>query len=442
MFEQLSGRLEDIFRRLRGHGVLSEENIKEALREVRRALLEADVHFSVARDLIRKVEEKAVGQEVLRSLSPGQQVIRIVHDVLVETLGSKAHPIAQSHELPTRILIVGLQGSGKTTFVAKLGMHLRGRKKIPMLAACDLARPAAIDQLEALGRQVNLRVHADRTQKDPVVVAGDALGAAKAAAADYLLVDTAGRLHVDTDLMDELDRVRERVKPHQTLLVLDGMVGQDAVTVAQAFRDRMPIDGVVLTKMDGDARGGAALSVRAATGIPILFMGTGEKVSGLEVFHPERLASRILGMGDVLTLVERVQENVDLEKAARMQERLEKRQFTLEDFQDQIKQVRKMGPLEDIIKMIPGANKLLPATGQLDDGELTRIEAILCSMTAEERRRPEIIDGSRRRRIARGSGTLVQDVNRLLRDYGMMKKMIQQMGKMRGRRIPRLGPSR
>lgn len=442
MFEQLSGKLDDIFRRLRGHGVLTEENIRDALREVRRALLEADVHFSVAREIVKKVEERAIGQEVLRSLSPGQQVIRVVHEVLIETLGGKAQPIAQSHEIPTRILVVGLQGSGKTTFVAKLGMHLRGRKKIPMLAACDLARPAAIDQLEALGRQVNLRVHADRSGKDPVVVAGDAVAAAKAAAADYLIVDTAGRLHVDADLMDELDRVRQRVRPHQTLLVLDGMVGQDAVTVAQAFQERIPLDGVVLTKMDGDARGGAALSVRAATGVPILFLGTGEKVSGLEVFHPDRLASRILGMGDVLTLVEKVQETVDLEAAAKLQERLEKRQFTLEDFQDQLKQVRRMGPLEDILKMIPGANKLLPESGAIDDRELVRIEAILGSMTADERRRPEIIDGSRRRRIARGSGTLVQDVNRLLRDYATMKKMIQQMGKMRGRRIPRLGPFR
>jgi signal recognition particle subunit SRP54 len=439
MFEQLTGRLEDVFRRLRGRGVLTEENIREALREVRRALLEADVHFAVARDLIKKAEERAIGQEVLGSLSPGQQVVRAVHEVLVETLGSRAQPLAESHEAPTRILIVGLQGSGKTTFVAKLGHHLRGRKQIAVLGACDLARPAAIDQLEMLGRQVGLRVHTDRTSRDPVQVASGALKAARSVGADYLLLDTAGRLHVDEDLMAELARVRETVKPHQTILVLDGMVGQDAVQVVEAFRERMPIDGVALTKMDGDARGGAALSVRAATGIPILFMGTGEKISGLEVFHPDRLASRILGMGDILSLVEKVQDTVDLEQAEKLQRRLEKRQFTLEDFLEQIRQMKKMGPLEEIVKMIPGAAKLLPAQGGIDERELVRVEAILQSMTARERDRPEIINGSRRRRIAQGSGTLVQDVNRLLRDYGMMKKMVSQMGKARGRHMPRRG---
>lgn len=439
MFEQLTGRLEEVFRRLKGRGVLTEENIREALRDVRRALLEADVHFAVARDLVKKAEERAVGQEVLGSLSPGQQVVRIVHEVLVETLGSRALPLADSHEVPTRILIVGLQGSGKTTFVAKLGHHLRGRKRIAVLGACDLARPAAIDQLETLGRQVGLRVHTDRTSRDPVQVASDALRAARSVGADYLLLDTAGRLHVDEDLMAELARVRDAVKPHQTILVLDGMVGQDAVQVVEAFGKRMPIDGVALTKMDGDARGGAALSVRAATGIPILFMGTGEKISGLEVFHPDRLASRILGMGDILSLVEKVQETVDLEKAEKLQRKLEKRQFTLEDFLDQIRQVRKMGPLEEIAKMIPGAAKFLPATGGIDERELVKVEAILQSMTVEERDKPEIINGSRRRRIAQGSGTLVQDVNRLLRDYGMMKRLVSQMGKARGRHMPRRG---
>ncbi len=441
MFEQLTGRLDDIFRRLRGHGVLTEENIRDALREVRRALLESDVHYTVARDIVREVEKRAVGQEVLRSLSPGQQVIRVVHEVLVETLGSKAQTIAQSHEVPTRILIVGLQGSGKTTFAAKLGHHLRAHKRIAVLAACDLARPAAIDQLETLGKQIGLKVHVDRESKDPVTVSVDAWRAARAAGADYLLVDTAGRLHVDEDLMQELSRVREAVKPHQTILVLDGMVGQVAVQVAEAFHARMPIEGVALTKMDGDARGGAALSVRKASGIPILFMGTGEKVSALEVFHPDRLASRILGMGDVLSLVERVQEGVDQKKAEQLVERLRSRQFTLEDFQDQIRQVRKLGPLQDLVKMIPGASKLLPDQGEIDERDIVRVEAILSSMTMSERQHPEIIDGSRRRRIARGSGTQVQDVNRLLRDYGMMKRLVQQMGKARGPRVPRLGRS-
>lgn len=440
MFEQLTTRLEVVFRQLRGRGVLTEQNIKDALREVRRALLEADVHYSVARKIVRSVEERAVGQEVLRSLSPGQQVIRVVHEVLVETLGSSATPLDMSAEVPTRILVVGLQGSGKTTFVAKLGHSLKKSKRVPVLAACDLARPAAVDQLETLGREVGLRVHVDRTAADPARVAAEGWEVAKSAGADVLLVDTAGRLHVDDEMMAELDRLREAVEPHRIILVLDGMAGQDAVAVAKTFSDRMPVDGVALTKMDGDARGGAALSVRAATGIPILFLGTGEKIGGLELFHPDRLASRILGMGDVLTLVERVQETVDEEKAARLQEQLEKRRFTLEDFQDQLRQVRKMGPLEDLIKMIPGAEKMLPAKGKLDDRELTRVESILQSMTRQERRRPEIIDGSRRKRIARGSGRQVQDVNRLLRDYATMKKMVSQVGKMRGGRLPRLGP--
>jgi signal recognition particle subunit SRP54 len=439
MFEQLTGRLDDIFRRLRGHGVLTDENIRDALREVRRALLEADVHYTVARDIVREVEKRAVGQDVLKSLTPGQQVIRVVHDVLVETLGSRAQSIAESHEVPTRILVIGLQGSGKTTFTAKLGHYLRAHKKIAMLAACDLARPAAIDQLETLAKQIGLKVHVDRASKDPVQVATESWRAARGMGADYLLIDTAGRLHVDEDLMDELARVREAVKPHQTILVLDGMVGQDAVQVAEAFGKRMPIEGVALTKMDGDARGGAALSVRAASGIPILFMGTGEKVSALEVFHPDRLASRILGMGDVVSLVERVQEGVDQQKAEKLLQRIEKRQFTLEDFQEQISQVRKLGPLQDLVKMIPGASKLMPDAGAIDEREILRVEAILSSMTPKERQRPEIIDGSRRRRIARGSGTQVQDVNRLLREYGTMKKLVTQMGKGRGPRMPRPG---
>jgi signal recognition particle subunit SRP54 len=439
MFEQLTGRLDDIFRRLTGRGVLTEENIREALREVRRALLEADVHFTVAKDVVRKVEERAVGQDVLRSLSPGQQVIRVVHDVLVETLGGQARPIVESGEIPTRILVVGLQGSGKTTFVAKLGHHLKGRKQIPYLAACDLARPAAIDQLETLGRANAIKVHADRATRDPVQAASDAWKAAKAAAADYLLVDTAGRLHVDADLMAELVRVREAVRPHQTILVLDGMAGQDAVPVAESFRSQLPIDGIALTKMDGDARGGAALSVRAATGIPVLFIGTGEKISALEVFHPDRLASRILGMGDVLTLVERVQGTIDAEQAQQMQSRLERRQFTLEDFLAQLRQVRKMGPLDEILRMVPGASKMLPAGASFDEKEMFRLEAILQSMTPGERQRPEIINGSRRKRIARGSGTVVQDVNRLLRDFDAMKRVMQQMGKGRKLRMPHLG---
>ncbi|MBM3286529.1 MAG: signal recognition particle protein [Candidatus Eisenbacteria bacterium] len=439
MFEQLTGRLEEIFRRLRGQGVLTPENIRETLREVRRALLEADVHYEVARGIVREVERRAVGEEVLRSLSPGQQVIRVVHEVLVETLGGKARPLEASGELPTRLLVVGLQGSGKTTFAAKLGQHLKERKQISLLAACDLARPAAVEQLESLGRSIGVKVHVDRASGDPVLVATAALKAAKESAADFLIVDTAGRLHVDADLMEQLRRVREAVAPHQTILVLDGMAGQEAVPVAAAFKEQMPIDGLALTKMDGDARGGAALSVRAATGIPIFFLGTGEKTSALEIFHPDRLASRILGMGDLLSLVEKVQASADLERARKMQERLERRQFTLEDFLEQLRQVKRMGPLEDLVRMIPGASKALVGGASLDERQIGKVEAILQSMTPRERERPETIDGSRRRRIAQGSGTVVQDVNRVLRDYQLMRRLLQQARKGKRRGMPRLG---
>lgn len=430
MFEQLSEKLEVVFKKLRGQGTLREENIRESLREVRRALLEADVHYSVAKEFVRKVEEKAVGQEVLKSLSPGQQVIQVVHDVLVDVLGHTATSIVQSNEIPTRIMVVGLQGSGKTTFVAKLGHYLRKHKKVPVLAACDVYRPAAMDQLATLGREANLRVHVEKGETDAVGIAVRGLTAARGVGADYLILDTAGRLHIDEPLMDELARMKEQVRPHQILLVVDGMAGQDAVEVARVFHERLKVDGVVLSKMDGDARGGAALSIRAVTGVPILFLGTGERIGALEVFHPDRLASRILGMGDILTLVERAQETVTVQEAQQMTERLVKQQFSLEDFVGQLKKVRSMGPLEEILKMIPGLGKAMPPGMKIDERELVRVEAMIQSMTGEERRRPEVIDGSRRRRIARGSGTTVQDVNRLLKDFLMMRKMMGRMGKM------------
>jgi signal recognition particle subunit SRP54 len=439
MFEQLSEKLEVVFKRLRGQGTLTEENVRDSLREVRRALLEADVHFSVAKDFVKKVEERAVGQQVLKSLSPGQQVIRVVHEVLVDVLGSKAQPIAESQEIPTRILVVGLQGSGKTTSVAKLGHYLRKqRKKVPVLAACDVYRPAAMEQLEVLAREVGLRCHVEKGETDAVAIAGRALETARGAGADYLIVDTAGRLHIDDEMMDELARMKERVEPHQILLAVDGMSGQDAVEVAKVFHDRLGVDGVVLTKMDGDARGGAALSIRAMAGVPILFLGTGERVGALEVFHPDRLASRILGMGDVLTLVERAQEAVSAEETKRLEERLRKDEFTLGDFLDQLKKLRKMGPLEDLVKMIPGLGGKLPAGVAVDEGQLVRVESMIQSMTLQERRRPEMIDGSRRRRIARGSGRSVQEVNRLLKDFQMMRKMISRMSKLGPRKLARL----
>ncbi len=430
MFDQLSEKLDGIFKRLRGQGTLTEENIRESLREVRRALLEADVHFSVAKEFVRKVEEKAVGQEVLRSISPGQQVIQVVHDVLVEVLGSSSHGVVESREIPTRLMVVGLQGSGKTTFVAKLGHHLRKRKKVSMLAACDVYRPAAMDQLATLAREANLRVHVERGETDAVGIAERATQEAKGIGADYLICDTAGRLHVDEPLMEELSRMKARVKPHQILLVVDGMAGQDAVEVARTFHERLGVDGVVLTKMDGDARGGAALSIRAVTGVPIIFMGTGERISALEAFHPDRLASRILGMGDILTLVEKAQEDVSAKEAEQMTERLLKQQFTFDDFLGQLKRVRSMGPLEEILKMIPGLGNKLPPGMKVDEREMVRVEAMIQSMTRQERAKPEVIDGSRRKRIARGSGTTVTDVNRLLKDFLLMRRMVSQMGRM------------
>ncbi len=430
MFEQLSEKLDGIFKKLRGQGTLTEENIRDSLREVRRALLEADVHFSVAKEFIRRVQEKAVGQEVLRSLSPGQQVVRVVHEVLVDFLGRTAQGVAESREIPTRILVVGLQGSGKTTFVAKLGHQLRKRRKVPVLAACDVYRPAAMDQLATLARGAGLRVYLEKGQTDAVGIAERALAEARGIGADYLLLDTAGRLHIDEPLMEELARMKERVQPHQVILVVDGMAGQDAVEVAKSFHERLNIDGVVLSKMDGDARGGAALSIRAVTGVPILFLGTGERIGGLEVFHPDRLASRILGMGDVLTLVEMAQEQVSVEEAHQLQDRLLKQTFTLDDFVGQLRKVRQMGPLEEILKMIPGVGSKLPPGLKVDERELVRVEAMIQSMTARERHRPEIIDGSRRRRIARGSGTSVQDINRLLKDFLMMRRMMSKMGRV------------
>ncbi len=430
MFEQLSDKLETVFKKLRGQGTLTDENIRESLREVRRALLEADVHYTVAKEFVRRVEEKAIGQEVLKSLSPGQQVISVVHDVLVDVLGSTTQGIVQSNEIPTRIMVVGLQGSGKTTFVAKLGLYLRKRKKVPVLAACDVYRPAAMDQLATLAREAGLRAHVEKGGTDAVGIAERAAAAARGVGADYLILDTAGRLHIDEPLMEELARMKERVKPHQILLVVDGMAGQDAVEVAKTFHERLAVDGVVLTKMDGDARGGAALSIRAVTGVPLLFLGTGERIGALEVFHPDRLAARILGMGDILTLVEKAQEEVTEKEAVQLQEKLLKSQLTLDDFVDQLRRVKRMGPLEEIMKMIPGLGNQLPPGLKVDEREFTRVEAMIQSMTPGERRRPEVIDGSRRRRIARGSGTTVQDVNRLLKDFLMMRKMMSRIGRL------------
>lgn len=429
MFEDLTGKLDDIFRKLRGKGKLSEDNIKETLREVRRALLEADVNYKVARDFVERVKEKAIGQDVLKSLTPGQVVVKVVHDELRELLGGEQAPLARANKGPTIIMVVGLQGSGKTTFCGKLAFRLAKKGQKVLLAAGDIYRPAAIDQLEVVGKSAGVPVFALRGGARPLEIARGALEQARRDNMDTLVLDTAGRLHIDDALMNELSEIKAEIAPHEILLVVDGMTGQDAVTISQTFNERLGFDGVVLTKMDGDARGGAALSVRSVTGRPIKFVGVGEKLDALEEFHPDRLASRILGMGDIISLVERAQANVDFDEAAKLEEKLRKEQFTLEDFLAQMQQMKKLGPMEDLLKLLPGVGGKLKDF-QFDDRALARTEAIIRSMTRDERVKPQVIDGSRRKRIAKGSGTSVQDVNRFLKEFENVQKMVKMVGKM------------
>jgi len=435
MFESLSDKLDAVFKKLKGHGKLTEKNIEQGLKEVRMALLEADVHFRVAKSFIADVRQRALGQDVLASLTPAQQVIKIVNEELTALMGARHEDLNLSGPQPVSIMLVGLQGSGKTTTAGKLSVFLRKKGKKPYLVPADVYRPAAIDQLKKLGEQLDVPVFSSNVDMDPVQICREATALAHRQGCDTLLLDTAGRLHVDDELMDELRRIKDAVKPADILLVADAMTGQDAVNIAKTFDEILDIGGVVLTKMDGDARGGAALSIKAITGKPIKFIGVGEKLSQLEPFHPDRLASSILGMGDVLTLIEKAQETVDQEKAAELEKKLRKNQFTLEDFRDQMVQIRKMGSLGDIMKMIPGMGKLKQMKNlEMDDGELVRIEAIINSMTPRERRQHTIINGSRRKRIARGSGTRVQDVNRLLKNYSQLLKMLKKLNKggMRG----------
>ncbi|MFH0778843.1 MAG: signal recognition particle protein [Candidatus Eisenbacteria bacterium] len=439
MFDELTSRLESVFKKLRGYGKLSEQNMRDALREVRRVLLEADVNYKVARDFVARVEEVAIGREVLKSLTPGQQVIGVVHEELVELLGHTTTGLKPPGKPPAVVLIVGLQGSGKTTFTAKLALHLRRKGGRPMVVAADLKRPAAVEQLKVLADSAGLKSFIPR-QGESVVEAGPrAVSEAQEGGYDWVLFDTAGRLHIDEEMMQELTELKARVEPHEILLVLDGMTGQDAVNVAGTFQKTVDFDGAVLTKLDGDARGGAALSLRAVTGKPIKFVSVGEKLDALEVFHPERVATRILGMGDVLSLVERAEGAVDAEKAKRIEKKLREADFTLEDFLDQLKEVKKMGPLADLMDMVPGMGKLKKAGMDVDERALTRVEAIVNSMTLEERRTPTIIDGSRRKRVARGSGSTVQDVNRVLKQFSQIQKLLKQM-KRGGRKG--LGPIR
>jgi signal recognition particle subunit SRP54 len=435
MFEALSERLEGIFKKLKGRGLLREEDIVPALKEIKIALLEADVNFKVVKDFIEKVRVRAVGKEVIDSITPGQQVVKIVHDELCALMGGGHSKINLAPNPPTVLMLVGLHGSGKTTTAAKLAKKFKKDGRRPMLVAVDTARPAAIEQLVSLGSQIDVPVYATKSGDAPLRVFSEAMKMANSEGRDVLILDTAGRLHIDEQLMKELEDLKKEAKPKEILLVADAMTGQDAVNIAKSFNERLDIDGVILTKMDGDARGGAALSIVAVTGKPIKFIGVGEKIDFLEPFHPERMASRILGMGDVVTLVEKAQEAVDIREAIKLEERLRKDKFTFEDLKNQIKQIKKMGPLENILGMIPGLGKQIKGLS-IDDKALVKVEAIINSMTKQERENYVIINASRKRRIAAGSGTTVSDVNKLLKQYLEMKKMLKMFKSGKGFRLP------
>jgi signal recognition particle subunit SRP54 len=437
MLQELGDKLDGVLRKLKGQGKLTEKNIADSMRDIRRALLEADVNYKVAKQFIKDVEQRALGQEVIKSISPGQMVVKIINDELTKLMGEKDVPVNFGNSMPGVIMLCGLQGSGKTTLAGKLANHFRKKGRNPLLAAADIYRPAAIDQLKVVGKSINIPVHAEDSQ-DAVAIAKNAVSYARQHMMDTVIIDTAGRLGIDDEMMQEVENIKNAVEPDEIIFVADAMTGQDAVNTAKAFAERLDFDGVALTKMDGDARGGAALSIRAVTNKPIKFISVGEKLDQLEAFHPDRLASRILGMGDVVSLVEKAQDAIDEEQAAKLEKKLRRQEFTLEDFFDQLQQIKKMGPLQDILSMISGAQNKAMKNLQVDDKALVRVEAIINSMTVEERRSPQVINGSRRKRIARGSGTSVQDVNRLLNQFTMMRKMMKQMNKGggRGMRMP------
>ncbi len=434
MFDQLSERLQGTMSDLRSRGKLSEADVDKAMREIRLALLEADVNFKVTKRFVAAVRERAIGAGVLESLDPGQMVVKVVNEELAELMGGSGRELSFAPSGPTVVLMAGLQGSGKTTAAAKLARHLAEDGRRAALAACDTQRPAAVEQLERLGKQAGVSVFSQGTERSPVDIAEWALGQARAQDLDVLIVDTAGRLHVDAELMDELVEIKRRTRPHDVLLVVDAMTGQDAVNVAEQFAAATEFDGVVMTKLDGDARGGAALSVKAVTGKPILYASTGEKLDQLERFHPDRMAQRILGMGDVLSLIEKAEQEIDASEAEQLERKMREDQFTLDDFLKQLKQIRRMGPLSSVLGMMPGMGKAMKElkSANLDDRELDRLEAIILSMTAEERANPDVIRGSRRRRIAAGSGTNVQAVKQLTKQFEQMRKMMRAMasGKM------------
>jgi signal recognition particle subunit SRP54 len=436
MFTDLAQKLDGIFSKLKNRGKISEKDIEETSREIRRALLEADVNFRVVKDFVARVKERALGEEVLKSFTPAQQIIKIVHGEMVQLLGSEAKPF-QLTGSNANVMIVGLQGSGKTTFTAKLGTLLKKKGRKPLLVALDVYRPAAMEQLEILGRQVDIPVsRGEPNEKDIKKLYAQAQAMAREHMCDTLILDTAGRLHVDDDMMRELEGLRKDANPEEILLVLDSMTGQEAVNVAKSFQERLAFTGLVLTKLDGDARGGAALSVTAVTDAKIRFASVGEKLGDLEVFHPDRMAGRILGMGDMLSLIEKAQEDMDLDQAQEMEKRLREQTFTLSDFLDQLHKLKKMGPLDELMKMIPGVSKAAMRGMKVDPNQMTQTEAIISSMTLYEREHPQVIDGSRRKRIANGSGTSVQSVNQLLKQFQEMKKMMKMFGKGKKMKLP------
>jgi len=424
-FENLSGKLQDVIKKLRGKGKLTEKDVREALREVRLALLEADVNFKIVKDFVNTVVEKAVGHDVLESLNPGQQVVKLVNEELTALMGSSQSKLTFAAKPPTVFLLVGLQGAGKTTTCGKLAGILRKQGRKPMLAACDIYRPAAIKQLQIVGNTYGVHVFEMGDKTDPETIATKSVEYARENNYNTVLIDTAGRLHIDDELMDELLRIRKSVKPQEILLAVDAMTGQDAVNVAQTFNERLGVDGVIITKLDSDTRGGAALSVRAATGKPVKFIGMGEKLEDLEPFYPDRMASQILGMGDVMSLIDKAQQAFDDKQAAALEQKLRQNSFTLEDFMEQMQQVKKMGPIKDLIGMIPGMGKLNIPEAEVNEKALTHVEAIISSMTREERRNPDILNGSRKKRIASGSGRSIQEVNRLLKQFEEMRKMMR-----------------
>ncbi len=427
MFESLSDRLQNVFARLGSRGRLSEEDVDEALKEVRRALLEADVNFKVVKDFVARVRERAIGEEITKSLTPAQMVVKIVNDELIHLLGDELAPLADARPGPTVIMMVGLQGAGKTTTAAKLALFLRKKHKNPLMVAADVYRPAAITQLETLGRQLQIPVYSEGTEVRPPVIARNALEFARTNNHQVVIVDTAGRLQIDEPLMAELEEIKQSVNPAEILLIVDAMIGQESVRVAEEFNRRVPLSGFIMTKIDGDARGGAALSIRQVTGVPIKFLGAGEKTDALEPFYPDRLASRILGMGDVLSLIERAEEVIDKDDAKRMEKKLRKGSFDFEDFLNSMRQMRKLGPLQSILGMIPGMSQLGKLDEMIDERDLKRVEAMILSMTPQERRDPDIIKASRKERIARGSGTGVEDVNDLIGQFRQMQRMMKQM---------------